>query len=330
VSSAPARPGERWSIDAPAKINPFLAVLGRRADGYHELATWMVALELADRLEGGLDAGGAPGSVALEVVGPAASADVPRDERNLVVRAARLALARSAELAGAPAPALWLRLSKQVPSRAGLGGGSSDAAAALRLVEALAGCDLGSAWRRSCLAELGSDTVFFDAARGSGAGLCTGRGERVEPAPTPDPEWWVALLTPDVECPTGDIFRALAAPPLEKGPSPFPHPPPPLRSWLRVGAARARAHLHNPLEAAALAAIPTLRPWRDVLAAAGEHAFRLTGSGSSFFAIFEGAHEAALALGGVVEEARRRSLAWRGRWVTRTRSFTGDPVRVSP
>ena len=257
------------AVRAPAKVNARLEVLGGRPDGYHEVRTWMLALELADGLRGTVDPVGSPGSVHVEIRGPQATPDVPPDATNLAVRAARAALARVGELTGTPPPALRLELTKDVPSQAGLGGGSSDAAAALRLVEALSEVDLGAEWRAELLAGLGSDCPFFDRARRSGAALCTGRGERVEVLDGPEPAWWIALLTPVVECSTPRVYRALERARSEKkatGAAPTDAPP---RRWLTGAAHRARAWVHNELEAAALAAVPGLRPWRDLLDAGG-------------------------------------------------------------
>lgn len=314
----------RLSVRAPAKINARLEVLGRRDDGYHELRTWMLALELADTLTGELDAAAAPGSVALSIGGPAASADIPRDERNLAARAAALVLAEVAKRAGERPGAVRLRLTKEVPSQAGLGGGSADAAAGLWLVEALLDVDLGAEWRRARLAELGSDTVFFEAARGRGAGLCTGRGELVEPADAPAPEWWVAAVTPAVVCPTDAVFRALEGAAGEVGPDRPSRRPAPGDGWTSsLGAAT--SWMHNDLEAAALRAVPELTAWRELFASLGAGGFRLTGSGSSFFALRPTAHEATVLLERVLAGAGERGLALRGRWVTRTDRFDGRP-----
>jgi 4-diphosphocytidyl-2-C-methyl-D-erythritol kinase len=161
---------------APAKINPWLAVRAKRPDGYHEVDTCLCALSLCDRLV--LERSDT-GRLELELAGPAATPDVPADESNLAARAlARaLALLRAKRVVGERDGAR-LRLEKHVPSRAGLGGGSSDAAAAFVGLELLYGADVGEATRTHELAELGSDCAFFAVARESGLARCTGRGER--------------------------------------------------------------------------------------------------------------------------------------------------------
>jgi 4-diphosphocytidyl-2-C-methyl-D-erythritol kinase len=311
--SAPARAAQAL---APAKVNLVLEVLGRRPDGYHELRTLMVALELADRVVARRDPALEDGQVRLALCGPAASADVPRDADNLVVRAARAVLERAAGGGG-----LALELDKHVPSQAGLGGGSADAAAALLAAEEACGVDLGAAARRELLAGLGSDCVFFEAAGASGAAWCRGRGERVEPLPAPSPAWWVALVVPAVRAPTAAVYGALGIP--------LSHPPavPTVRTLSGLRASAARAACFNQLEAAATVAVPELRRWREALDSAGADHFRLSGSGSAFFGLYDDADETRRGLESVLAEAERRGLAVRGRWVTRTLGRASHVVR---
>lgn len=155
---------------APAKINLSLTVKGKRPDGFHEIESLMVPLTLADSLT--LEAAPEPG-IAFSCSEPS----LPRDDSNLVVRAAR----RFFETLGR-APALRVHLEKAIPHGAGLGGGSSDAAAALNGLNALHGSPLSRQTIASLAAELGSDVPFFLA---GGAAFCRGRGELVEPVPSP-------------------------------------------------------------------------------------------------------------------------------------------------
>ena len=117
----------RVTLLAPAKINPWLAVGARRPDGYHEVDTCLCALELCDRL---VIERTTTGRLELELSGPAATPDVPANRENLALRALEraLALVRAREAVG-ERDGVALQLEKHVPSRAGLGGGSSDAAA---------------------------------------------------------------------------------------------------------------------------------------------------------------------------------------------------------
>lgn len=179
-------------LEAPAKLNLSLRVTGRRADGFHELDSTFVLLELADRLLL------LPGCSGLRVEGLGA-ADLPYDEENLAWRGLRAGLGADPDLA-------CLTLEKRIPSRAGLGGGSSDAAAAWRL---------GRAWRGLpedatpddlvALARIGADVPFF-AARLAAARV-TGIGETIEQRPATADE--VLLVHPPFGLSTGDVFAEL-------------------------------------------------------------------------------------------------------------------------
>ena len=153
---------------AYAKINLMLAVGPRRADGYHEIATILCAISLHDTLSFRLRRRG----FALSVDGPCARG-VPRGPANLVLRAARLLARELGETRGAT-----IRLTKRVPHGAGLGGGSSDAAATLRGLLALWKRRLPRSRLSALAAELGSDVPFF---LGSSPALATGRGEILKP-----------------------------------------------------------------------------------------------------------------------------------------------------
>jgi 4-diphosphocytidyl-2-C-methyl-D-erythritol kinase len=277
----------KLGLRAPAKVNLSLRILGRRADGYHELRTTLLAVDLADRLA--LSARPGSGRVELRVSGPPG---VPADASNLAARAAALVLER----AGGRGSDLELDLSKEIPAAAGLGGGSSDAAAAaLGAARALSAQHLDLAL---LVAELGSDCPFFVAAARTGLARCTGRGERVEPLRTPPP-WGVLLVTPQAEASTARVYAAWR--PSDAAPS-SEEP----EDWSGLGLAEARAALANDLEPAALRAVPELAAWRALLDAQGLAHARLAGSGSSFFALYGAraeADEAARALLGAAARA---------------------------
>jgi 4-diphosphocytidyl-2-C-methyl-D-erythritol kinase len=304
--------GGRVRARAPAKVNPWLRVLGQRADGFHEVDLGVLALELGDEIE--LERN-ATGRVSIEVRGPCATPDVPSDERNLAVRAAAsvLGLARGLGLA-APETGLHLRLDKHVPSQAGLGGGSSDAAAASLAARALLGIesDLGVSAQ---LAELGSDCVFFHAAAATGFARCTGRGEQVEVLAPPPPGWVVGVLTPDVQVSTARVYAALgsalcADPCVSKVP-----PDASLGALLGRSLDEARRACHNDLEGPALTIHPELRAWRALLDANGAEHFRLSGSGASFFGLFREPEPAREILADLEARAARLGLQVRGRWL---------------
>jgi 4-diphosphocytidyl-2-C-methyl-D-erythritol kinase len=170
--------GATFTREAPAKVNLSLRILGKRADGFHELETRMVRVDLADRLAFTVRPAGSGLRFACD------DASLPGDETNLVVRALRALERREGRSFD-----LDVRLEKRIPHGAGLGGGSSDAAAALRAVNE----GLGLGRSREDLAELaaalGSDIPFF---LWEGACDCRGRGEIV--TPVPEFPWRIRLL----------------------------------------------------------------------------------------------------------------------------------------
>lgn len=186
--------GPSLVIDAPAKLNLHLAVLGRRPDGYHELETVMASIGLYDALtfepqDGGIEltCEGTPGLVA--------------DESNLVLRAARLICAEHGVDRAAR-----IHLIKRIPMQAGMGGGSSNAAAALVGLNQFWNLALPSTELHRLAAMLGSDVNFFiDSAP---LAVCRGRGELVEQRPLKGPMWFV-VAKPLVGLSTAEVFRQL-------------------------------------------------------------------------------------------------------------------------
>jgi 4-diphosphocytidyl-2-C-methyl-D-erythritol kinase len=191
---------------APAKLNLTLAVVGRREDGYHDLHSVMVPLSLGDALTVASRPGGALRD-SLRVTGLTLSSAPD----NLVVRAIAAARAAVADTwPGAPAapPPLQARLAKRIPVAAGLGGGSSDAAAAVDAALAAWAASLDRDQKAELAASLGSDVPFFLA---GGAALVTGRGEFVEPLPDIEGEPpAILLVTPRLPVATASVFAAYA------------------------------------------------------------------------------------------------------------------------
>jgi 4-diphosphocytidyl-2-C-methyl-D-erythritol kinase len=192
---------------APAKLNLTLAVVGRRDDGYHSLHSVMVPLLLGDALTVSVAPQATAGDT-LRVSGLAVSAA----EDNMVLRAiaaVRAALAREHPRTRADLPPLAVRLVKRIPVAAGLGGGSSDAAAAIEAALAAWQTTLAPDLKAAVAASLGSDVPFFLA---PGAALITGRGEFVEPLPDMASEPpAVLLVTPGLPVSTRAVFGAYAA-----------------------------------------------------------------------------------------------------------------------
>lgn len=302
----------RWcEALAPAKVNPWLHVGARRADGYHEVDLGMLALELGDRVRARLSAvrrTSSAGRVELAVGGPAASADVPRDGSNLAARAA-LAVLGQAE----PGASLELVLYKEVPSQAGLGGGSSDAAAAALAAWAALGEPCPRGRLVELVAALSSDAAFFLAAADSGFARCTGRGELVAPLDSDGAErWTLAVIAPAVPSSTAAVYarfrNSLSRPARIHRVLP---------AFFDGTEPEVRGALANDLEHAAQAAVPELARWRALLDAMGAGHWRLCGSGSAFFGIYAEADEARGDLLRAEERAGAAGLALRARWLTR-------------
>ena len=184
---------EKVTVQAPAKVNLTLEVLGKRPDGYHEIASVMQIISLFDILTFSL-------SDEVKV-----TTDVPEleGEDNLVYSAAILLRDTSGVSAGAE-----VHLDKQIPLAAGLGGGSSDAAATLLGLGRLWGLELGEGELKELAAQLGSDVPFFVT---GGTALVEGRGERVSSVKMP-PTLWLVLAFPDhrLENKTATAYKALS------------------------------------------------------------------------------------------------------------------------
>ena len=175
-------------LEAPAKLNLGLRVLGRRADGFHAIETLLLRLRLADALE--LETGGE--GIRLDLTAPdhaAGSEPVPGGHDNLCWRAARLLYD-----AVGPPPAVAIRLTKRIPAAAGLGGGSSDAAAVLVGLNRLLGTPLGRPALVELAGRLGSDVPFF--ATEATYALAWDRGQRMLPL-APPPARPVLVMVPD-------------------------------------------------------------------------------------------------------------------------------------
>lgn len=291
---------------APAKINLTLHVLGRRADGYHELESLVVFADLCDGLTF------VPGA-ALELVtlGPTAAAAGPA-ERNLVLKAAHALRERVEGLRLGS-----FRLHKRLPVAAGIGGGSADAAAALRL--------LARANRLSA-----DDPRLMDAARATGADVpvcidprprvMRGVGEQLS-APIALPQFAAVLVNPGVAVATKDVFARLARRPRAKRASNRDHASfADLAALAQLGAAAlcaALAQHRNDLEAPATALQPVVAEVLAALrAASGCTLARMSGSGATCFAVFESMRAARKA----TRELHARQPGW---WVRAT-ALGGD------
>ena len=259
---------------APAKINLWLHITGRRADGYHELDSLVAFADVGDRLSITPADG-----LSLTVSGPFAAA-LGTAAENLVLRAAR-ALALHC---GVPAGAA-LHLEKNLPVASGIGGGSADAAAALRLCARLWQVEIEEAVLAEVALSLGADVPVCLAGE---TVRMTGIGERLAPL-VPPPPTPAVLINPGVAVSTGQVFGALAgrfSPPAAVRDGDF--------------AALARAN-RNDLEAPAIALAPEIARALAVLGTAPAlRLARMSGSGATCFGLFDradAASEAARAIG---------------------------------
>ncbi|HPF37696.1 MAG TPA: 4-(cytidine 5'-diphospho)-2-C-methyl-D-erythritol kinase [Phycisphaerae bacterium] len=250
-------------VRAPAKINLTLSVTGRRPDGFHDLESWVAFVDCHDELRIERST-----SFRLEVDNDEA---VPTDDRNLVHRAAH-ALAQEA---GVNAGAV-IRLHKRIPAGAGLGGGSSDAAACLIGLSHLWGLGLGRDKLAAIGAGIGSDVpLFFH----GGQLVMRGRGELIEPLDRAM-EGFVALICPPLHVSTAEVYAAHA----RSGTSPAAP-----RPWERgpMSCERIAPQLFNDLEQAAFEVEPALRRLHDRLDGLEGRPVRVTGSGAAMFALFD-------------------------------------------
>jgi 4-diphosphocytidyl-2-C-methyl-D-erythritol kinase len=258
------------TVWAPAKVNLFLEVLARRPDGYHEIATLMVAVNLYDRLDFRADDSGA---VTLTTNHP----DLSVGPDNLVVRAARLLRERTGHGGGAA-----IHLRKRIPIAAGLAGGSTDAAAALAGLNHLWGLGLSRAALADLAAELGSDVPFFFH---TPAAWCTGRGEVVEPLALAQPLYFV-LACPPVGCSTAEVYRRVAVPtaPVDGGAA---------RAAAAAGDVEALGRLlFNRLQGPAEAVCPPVAELARRVGRLGAAGCLMSGSGSSVLAVCRDRREA--------------------------------------
>jgi 4-diphosphocytidyl-2-C-methyl-D-erythritol kinase len=254
-------------VPAYAKVNLTLDVLGKRTDGYHDLASVMQTISLADTLR----------LTVTEDEGIACETDVAelRTEENLAAQAAHLLWGTLPERQRL---GVRIELRKGVPAQGGLGGGSSDAATVLAALNALwrAGQDVSALQRLA--AALGSDVPFF--IRG-GTCLIEGRGERVTPLPDAAPLWLV-LAKPPVSIPTPAVFRALTCAEYSTGEASAA-----AVAAIHAGQPMPEAALVNSLEPGVLRTYPEVAATREALLAAGAPLVRMSGSGPTLYAPFQ-------------------------------------------
>jgi 4-diphosphocytidyl-2-C-methyl-D-erythritol kinase len=286
MSHATAATPVSLSLEAPAKLNLFLHVLGQRQDGYHELESVFQLIDLADSVRVTPIDG-------AQILRPLGALGVPA-EADLVVRAALLLK----KYAKAPSLGASIEVIKRIPQGAGLGGGSSDAASTLILLNRLWGLGFSLDTLAVLGSELGADVAFF--VRGQSA-FVTGKGERTRPIETP--KLLFLVLYPGVASSTREVFQS---PELTRN-----------SRKLTIGGSltwdpESGFIGRNDLETAAITLKPAIGA---ALATLNRFApARMTGSGSCVFAAFDDPKKAQAARQAVLRDA---PLAWQG-WVVRS------------
>ena len=250
------------TVEAPAKVNLTLEVLGRRPDGYHEIASVMQTIDLCDTL----------------VLEPAESVTLECDRAelqspdNLALRAAIMLRKETGCRMGA-----HIRLQKRIPVAAGLGGGSSDAAATLAGLSRLWELGLPTERLEDMAARLGSDVPFF---LHGGTAMVHGRGEHVRRLPPADIRWMVVLAPRiDVSNKTARVYQEVEEASFTRGALTRK-----LEARIRGGGDVPPQFLFNALESAAYSVFPGLEQYRETFHSLGAREIHLAGSGPSLFA----------------------------------------------
>lgn len=260
-------------IKTPAKLNIRLKVTGRRPDGYHELVSVMVPIDLFDLLE---IRATRTGGIELACSG----LPVPRDESNLIIKAARSFFLKTGHQEG-----VSIRLVKSIPVAAGMGGGSSDAAATLLTLNEMRGRPLSKEALHDMALRLGADVPFFLYCRPS---LARGIGDILEPLPG-WPKLWYVVVTPRLQISTSWVFERLK---LELTTGEYDY----INKHLGNNPTVILPILENDLEKVTLASFPIIETIKRRLVEAGAEGALMTGSGPSVFGVFRSSSEAETAM----------------------------------
>ena len=255
-------------LQAPAKLNLFLEVLGKRPDGYHEIRSIFHAINLCDEIVIKERKQG----IHLACSDPS----LPTDERNLAWRAAALMQKKAKTATG-----VAIRLTKKIPVGAGLGGGSSDASAVLKGLNGLWRLGLSAKELMRLAAELGSDCPFFIPC---GTALCGGRGEIVRPLPTAGSLRFI-LVCPPLQVSTAEVYRNLSRNDLtdKRRSDRILRRAMETGDWIAIG-----RELFNRLESPAFRLFGELKDVKARLREVCPQGTLMTGSGSALFGIIGG------------------------------------------
>lgn len=250
-----------------AKINLGLRILRRRPDGYHDIESCMLPIGWADQLTVEIATGATEDS--YEIAGLASELPI---ERNLIYKAVQLLRAHHHEI-----PPLRLKLEKRIPSEAGLGGGSADAAYTLLAVNELCHLGLATAQLETLAGELGSDCPFFIQSRPV---LVTGRGEVLTPLTMPSALYgkWLLVVKPPIGMSTAEAYRQVTRHPEAEGK---------LAALLEQPIGEWRELIVNDFEPVVFAHYPELAALRDTLYRHGALYAAMSGSGTALYALFD-------------------------------------------
>jgi len=271
-----------FQIRVPAKVNLWLEVIRKRSDGYHELSSLMLPIDVYDRLELSLQSGG----ISLTCN----HAEVPENEANLAWKAAELYLEATRLITG-----VKIRLEKAIPAGAGLGGGSADAAGVLLAMNEIAGRRLSMDELHALAGRLGADVPFFLYCRPAMAGGIGEKLERVEGIPC----YPLVLIKPPMMVSTRWVYQSLK---LTRG-----------ESRIRIATFLAhpwRLHdvMQNDLEIVTLDEYPLLAKMKEWLKEHGAVGVLMSGSGPTVFGVFQDRSHAERV--GILAKQ-----AWKGSWV---------------
>ena len=251
-------------LKAPAKVNVFLEVTGKRPDGYHNIFSIFIPVELYDNLE---IRKGNTGLIRFKSKG----FNVPEDPTNLVYRAASSFFKKT----GIKNSGVNIKLEKNIPVAAGLGGGSSDAASTLLALNELYKFPLKKTDLHEIALSLGADVPFFLDAVPS---IVTGIGEILEPIPN-WPEFWYLIITPQVEISTAWVYQNYK---MELTSNEYDY----IRKTLKNGDIIISGILKNDLEKVTSTSFPIINTLKRKLMDAGAEGAIMSGSGPSVFGIF--------------------------------------------
>ncbi len=259
-----ADPVNRILCKAHAKLNLLLKVLGKRPDGYHEIYSLMQAIDLCDEISFTRTS---EEQVTIHCKDPA----IPTGDDNLISRAFRL-MKENCRFTGG----IEVSLRKKIPPGSGLGGGSSDCAAAIRAINVLFGLSQSRQEMSGIGARIGSDVPFFF---GTGSAVVRGRGEIVEDVDLPL-DYSVLIVVPSISISTGEVYRRLRIRLTKEG----------MASRFELNrekstSADLQALMHNDLTESVIRCCPEVRKAGEKLVARGFEHVSMSGSGSAVFAL---------------------------------------------